>query len=383
MKPTVGRVSRYGVIPITADQDTAGPMAKFVADAAIFLGALESASPDPNDAATKRCTPPPNRDYTPHLKLDGLKGARIGIPRAFFYAQATAPGTTDPRGGLNPDQQKVMHAAIEVLKQQGAIIVDPADIPSVVDHGCQEQLHAVEHVLGRRQRQGQGRQLLGGVQVRHEARFQRVAGVARRRGAAQDADRACATTTPRTRHAGRIKYGQSQLDISDEMDLERDRARYEADRAKDLALSAAHGIDEVMNAQNARRAAVSRRQRRRHCGKAGISHGDRPVRRRVPNAPTPPLPDGFNAKSVPVRRQLHRHGVQRAAAHRARLRVRTGHAAARAAAFGALAPHCRFAIGHLAISFVTGHWTFSICATARHLNGKCAANEMGNASMAK
>ena len=57
VKPTVGRVSRYGVIPITADQDTAGPMARTVTDAAILLGVLESASPDPNDAATSRCSP--------------------------------------------------------------------------------------------------------------------------------------------------------------------------------------------------------------------------------------------------------------------------------------------------------------------------------------
>src|SRR5207247_181039 len=75
IKPTVGRVSRYGVIPITADQDTAGPMAKTVADAAILLGVLESAKPDPNDPATSRCTPPAGRDYSPHLKADGLKGA--------------------------------------------------------------------------------------------------------------------------------------------------------------------------------------------------------------------------------------------------------------------------------------------------------------------
>jgi amidase len=79
IKPTVGRISRYGVIPITADQDTAGPMAKTVTDAAILFGALESASPDPNDPATKACQPPPNRDYRPFLKREGLKGARIGI----------------------------------------------------------------------------------------------------------------------------------------------------------------------------------------------------------------------------------------------------------------------------------------------------------------
>src|SRR5262245_17748543 len=68
IKPTVGRVSRYGVIPITADQDTPGPMAKSVMDAAIVFGALESAQPDPNDAATNRCMPPPGRDYTRSLK---------------------------------------------------------------------------------------------------------------------------------------------------------------------------------------------------------------------------------------------------------------------------------------------------------------------------
>ena len=133
IKPTVGRISRYGVIPITADQDTAGPMAKSVADVAIMFGALESASPDPNDPATQRCTPPPGRDYTRFLNRDGLKGARIGIPRAFFYERATPPGETNGRGGLNDDQKKAMDEAIAVFRKQGAIIVDPADIPSVVD----------------------------------------------------------------------------------------------------------------------------------------------------------------------------------------------------------------------------------------------------------
>src|SRR3954466_13546858 len=82
IKPTVGRISRYGVIPITADQDTPGPMAKYVSDIAIMFGALESASPDANDPATRACTPPPGHDYARLLTPDGLKGARIGIPRA-------------------------------------------------------------------------------------------------------------------------------------------------------------------------------------------------------------------------------------------------------------------------------------------------------------
>ncbi len=102
IKPTVGRISRYGVIPITADQDTAGPMARTVTDAAIMLGALESASPDPNDPATKNCTPPPAKDYTRFLRADGLKGARIGIPRAFFYDRAEPPAKRPGAGGGGP-----------------------------------------------------------------------------------------------------------------------------------------------------------------------------------------------------------------------------------------------------------------------------------------
>ena len=142
VKPTVGRISRYGVIPITADQDTAGPMARTVTDAAIMFGALESAAPDPNDAATKTCTPPPGRDYTRFLRADGLKGKRIGIPRAFFYDHVDLPGRTGAGGGgrggggfgngLNPEQARVMTEAIAILKAQGAEIVDPADIPSIV-----------------------------------------------------------------------------------------------------------------------------------------------------------------------------------------------------------------------------------------------------------
>src|SRR4051812_22282557 len=96
IKPTVGRISRYGVIPLTADQDTPGPMAKSVADVAIMLGALEGAAPDPHDAATRACTPPARRDYTQFLKGNALRGARIGIPRAFYYEQT---GAAEVEGG--------------------------------------------------------------------------------------------------------------------------------------------------------------------------------------------------------------------------------------------------------------------------------------------
>ena len=134
IRPTIGRISRWGVIPITADHDTAGPMTRTVTDAALMLGAIEEDHlPDPNDDATKTCTPPANRDYTPFLKADGLKGKRIGIPRAFYYDAIALPGENQARGGINAEQQKLMADAIAVLKQQGAIIVDPADVPSFVD----------------------------------------------------------------------------------------------------------------------------------------------------------------------------------------------------------------------------------------------------------
>src|SRR5262249_25700098 len=116
----------------TADQDTPGPMAKSVTDAAIMLGALEGQKPDPNDRATEACPPPPRNDYTPFLKTSALKGARIGIPRAFFYNRIELVAG-EPRGGMNPEQAAAMADAIEVLRKQGAVIVDPADIPSVVD----------------------------------------------------------------------------------------------------------------------------------------------------------------------------------------------------------------------------------------------------------
>src|SRR5437588_3607692 len=107
IKPTVGRISRYGVIPITADQDTAGPMARSVADVAIMFGAMESAPPEPNAPATKLCTPAPGRDYTKFLKKDGLKGARIGIPRASFFDRLDARPEGN-RGGLTAAQKKAV-----------------------------------------------------------------------------------------------------------------------------------------------------------------------------------------------------------------------------------------------------------------------------------
>ncbi len=244
IKPTVGRISRYGVIPITADQDTAGPMAKTVTDAAILLGGLESASPDPNDAATKTCQAPPNRDYTPFLKREGLKGARIGIPRASYYDRITPPGAKEPRGGLNEAQAKSMADAIEVLKKEGATVVD-ADIPSVVDQDAANNFLVWGGGCEKGPRDPNCSSVLWyGMKRDFNAWLASL-------GAAAPVKTLAELRAFNTAHANRnaIKYAQANLDNSDLLDLEKDRAKWQADRDKDIRLAAAHGIDEVLKAQ--------------------------------------------------------------------------------------------------------------------------------------
>ncbi|MEO6324749.1 MAG: amidase family protein [Thermoanaerobaculia bacterium] len=295
VKPTVGRISRHGVIPITADQDTPGPMARSVTDAAILLGVLEGSAPDPDDPATKTCTPPPNRDYTAFLRRDGLKGARIGIPRAYFYDKATAPGEEKPAGGLNEDQARVMADAIAVLKKEGAVIVDPADIPSVVEKDAARSA------------------LSWGVCTDMDELKEKKCSIVLAYGMERDFNAWLAslgTSAPLKsltalrewnvahQKAGAIKYGQSLLDLSDAMDLDTFRARYESDRAHDLFVGATHGIDEAM--------AASSLDALLFPGPGAASIASRPGYPTVmvpfafvPNAPTTPFPEGFKAKPAP------------------------------------------------------------------------------------
>ena len=114
IKPTVGLVSRGGIIPISVSQDTAGPMTRSVADAAALLTAI--AAPDGADAASKERTDATAIDYTTHLKADALKGARIGAVRKLM--------------GYQPDTDAAMERAIAALKAAGATVVD-AEIPTL------------------------------------------------------------------------------------------------------------------------------------------------------------------------------------------------------------------------------------------------------------
>ena len=246
IKPTVGRVSRYGVIPITADQDTPGPMARTVTDAAIFFGAMEGAQPDPHDSLTRRCPPPAGRDYTRFLNPAGLKGARIGIPRAFFY-ERTSAGATQPRGGLTDAQHKAMDEAIAVLKAQGAVIVDPADIPSVIDTNPANNFlnwNSCNGPEGSKGRDADCTVVLKYGMKRDFNAWLKTLG-----------DKAPVKTLTELRQwniahqrAGAIKYAQANLDNSDEMDVQADRARYEADRRKDILLAGTNGIDAALKA---------------------------------------------------------------------------------------------------------------------------------------
>jgi amidase len=294
IKPTVGRISRYGVIPITADQDTPGPMARSVADAAILLGVLESSSPDPNDPATSACTPALGSDYTPHLQRDGLKGARIGIPRAYYYDAAEAPGERGSSGGLTAAQTTVMNEAIAVLRAEGAAIVDPANIPSIVTREASASLMRWPVCSG-----------AGDAKGRDDD-----CSVVFKYGMKRDFNAWLRSLGDRTpvrslsglrawnlahESAGTLKYGQAQLDISDEMDPQADRARYEADRAKDRALAGTQGIDAALAAAQLDALLFPGVQGAAIAAKPGYPTVIVPFGT-VPNAPMPP---GFDARPAP------------------------------------------------------------------------------------
>ena len=125
IKPTVGLISRSGIIPISSSQNTAGPIARTVADAAALLGAMTGV--DPDDDATKASDGKAKTDYTKYLKAYGLKGAKIGILRA---------------SGFHPNVQPILESAIASIKSAGATVIDPVEVKTFNKFG-----NAMHHVL--------------------------------------------------------------------------------------------------------------------------------------------------------------------------------------------------------------------------------------------
>jgi amidase len=210
------------------------------------------------------------------------------------------PGSDRPRGGLNPEQAETMAAAIAALKAQGAVIVDPADIPSITERDPKNNFLNWSICSGTDNAKDKDADC----------------SVALKYGMKRDFNAWLASLGPsapvktltelrqwneKHRKAGAIKYEQANLDISDEMDVEKDRARWEADRAKDVLLAATNGIDGAIKQHKLDALLFP--------GASGSALAARPGYPTVmvpfglvPNVPfgqAAPFPDGFNAKPQP------------------------------------------------------------------------------------
>ncbi|MBK9068650.1 MAG: amidase [Gemmatimonadetes bacterium] len=123
LKPTVGLVSRSGIIPISVSQDTAGPICRTVTDAALLLGGMVGA--DPRDPITRAAAPHQHRDFTRFLDPGALRGKRLGVTRKAFT-------------GYHPGTDARFEEALVMLRELGATLVDPADLPHAEDRGADE-----------------------------------------------------------------------------------------------------------------------------------------------------------------------------------------------------------------------------------------------------
>jgi amidase len=291
IKPTVGRISRWGIIPITADQDTAGPLARNVTDAAIMLGAMEGA--DANDPATTRCSPPPGRDYQQFLRLTGLRGKRIGIPRAIYYDAITLP-TGATGGGISAAQRAVVEDAIAALRAQGAIVVDPANIPSVVDPVANRNNAVIGTCAGLKATDVNCSKVFKYGFKRDFAAY--LASLGATAPVKSLTELRQFNTANVSQNA--IRYRQDLLDSSDEMNLTTDLAAYTADRALDIFLADTHGIAEAMTANNLDALLFPGSSSAGIAARAGFPTVIVPYGF-IPNAPSPALPAGFNARDQP------------------------------------------------------------------------------------
>jgi len=226
IKPTVGLVSRTGILPITADQDTAGPIARTVSDAAALLGVM--AGFDASDSATFACLTPGTcfSDYTKFLNKNALKGARIAVPHVPYW------------NGFNADQARQMNEAIAVLRAEGAYVADPYEIPNQADISafgiCVES--PAPATCSTVLMYGQKHDLNAYLTRRPNAPVHTLTDIIDFNEAYPD-------------HSISLKYGQAIFLAADQLDVgpgSADTMRYQADRAKDLALTRG-GLDALFN----------------------------------------------------------------------------------------------------------------------------------------
>ena len=289
IKPTVGLVSRSGIVPITADQDTAGPLARTVTDAAKLLGVL--AGFDPQDSATAACLKPGNcfTDYTKFLDKHALRGARIAVPHFGYWTDNLG------RVSLSPEQQQVMNDAIAVLRAEGATVVDPFEIPDQQDlinfPGCAGlPIPPVCSTV-----------LLFGFKRDLNAYLAKL-------GPSAPVHTLADVIAFNNAHASvALKYGQVLAIAADTLNTtpgSADFNRYQSDRAKDLDLAKVKGLDVVFKDFDAilfpanRGANIAARAGYPSIVVPGGFFVNPPVPP-PPLAPPTPFPAGFNAKPAP------------------------------------------------------------------------------------
>ncbi len=212
IKPTVGLISREGVIPIAASQDTAGPMTRTVTDAAILLGAMTGI--DAQDSATSDSIGKFTADYTPFLRADGLRGARIGVPREPYWTNLTV------------EQRAIAENSLRVMREQGAEVLD-VTIASVT------RLNAFSSTV-----------------LRYEFKRDLNAYLATLASSAPIKSLADVIAFNAARPDVALKYGQTLAIASQATDLDAERGKYLADRDTDIQLARNEGIDAVMAADN-------------------------------------------------------------------------------------------------------------------------------------
>src|SRR5882724_9579834 len=293
IKPTVGLVSRTGIVPITADQDTAGPIARTVTDAAKLLGVL--AGYDPADPATIACLTPGKclKDYTPFLKKDALKGARIAVPHLRYWTNASGHNV------ISAEIQTVMNDAIAVLRAEGAIVEDFREIPT------QQELFDFGGCGGLPIPANCSTVLLFGFKRDLNAYLAKLPAGAPVR-TLSDVIAFNNNFTINGLQVG-LKYGQGLAIAADSLDTRAgssDSARYLSDRAKDLDIAKTRGLDVVYRDFDAVLFAANRGAN--VAARAGypsivVPAGfvPNPAVAPPPFLPPTPFPDGFDAKPAP------------------------------------------------------------------------------------